>query len=351
MLPAKDGDCLILTWGDGTTNSHAVIDGGRASAHPHLHDHLAKFAEAGEQLELYVLTHIDADHIEGALQFLRSRNRPLMPKRVWYNGFHQLRPGDRRSMRQGDDYSVELDKLRWPLNEDFERGVVSIETAPAEIDVEGLIIRILSPGTAHLEALGAAWEKWRIDEEEKRRRTEENEGRENTRGGKRDRPPVPDPLVVEALVEDGETDSELPNGSSIAFVADWSGKRILLAGDAHPDLLAASLSGLVQDGARYHLDLLKASHHGSTKNTTRELVELIDCKRLAISTNGNIHGHPDPQAIARFIQFGTEGRKHLHFNYRTSRTLPWDAENVKDRYNYETHYPTETEGELSIDLL
>ena len=349
MLPASDGDCLIVTWGDAGKCSHAVIDGGRAAAYPHLHRHLVEMADAGETLELYVLTHIDADHIAGALLYLKAKARPIEPKQVWFNGYRQVRPGDRRSMRQGDEYSEALEKLSWPLNTGFERGVVSIETAPAELEVAGLKITLLSPDATRLKVLGERWDEWRHEQQE----SEQREAREDTRGGgKRERPPVPDPLVIEDLVADSETDHGLPNGSSIAFVAEWGAARMLLAGDAHPDMIAASLTPMAElEGGRYHVDLLKASHHGSARNTTREVIELLDCTRLAISTNGNLHDHPDPQSSARFLHFGSAGHKHLHFNYATDRTLPWGVETVKLRYDYETHFPPATEGELAIDLL
>lgn len=350
MLPASDGDCLLLTWGGDGKCSHAVIDGGRAGAYPHLHQHLARMAGAGEPLELYVLTHIDADHIAGALSYLKARNRPIEPKEVWYNGFRQIRQGDTRSMAQGDAYSVELEKLGWPQNAAFERGVVSVETAPSNIEIAGLRLTILSPDTASLRALGNRWAEWRREQELLER--EQREGRGDTRASrKRERPPVPDPLVVETLIADGETDSEIANGSSIAFVAEWNEKRILLTGDAHPGTLATSLLPLAErDGGRYRLDLLKASHHGSAKNTSRELVQLLNCQHLAISTNGKLHCHPDPEAIARFIHFGVEGRKTLHFNYATDRTLPWNAESTKTKYGYEARFPSGTPGELAIDL-
>lgn len=349
MLPASDGDCLIITWGDADKCSHAVIDGGRAATYPHLHRHLLKMADAGETLELYVLTHIDADHIAGALSYLKARTRPIEPKQVWFNGYRQVRSGDRRSMRQGDEYLVALEKLRWPLNTGFERGVVSIETAPAELEVAGMKITLLSPDATRLKVLGERWVEWRREQEE----SEQGEGREDTRGGgKRERSPVPVPLVIEDLIAAGETDHGLPNGSSIAFVAEWGGARMLLAGDAHPDMIATSLAPMAKlEGGRYHLDLLKASHHGSAKNTTREIIELLDCRRMAVSTNGNLHDHPDPQSIARFLHFGVAGHKHLHFNYASDLTLPWDVETVKARYDYETHLPPETNGELAIDLL
>ena len=67
MLPAADGDCLLLSWGAGGPLHHLVVDGGRQGAYAHLKQELEAIARAGEKLALYVLTHVDADHIEGAL--------------------------------------------------------------------------------------------------------------------------------------------------------------------------------------------------------------------------------------------------------------------------------------------
>ena len=86
-------------------------------------------------------------------------------------------------------------------------------------------------------------------------------------------------------------------------------------------------------------------------NMSREFIERIDCKQLALSTNGKLHGHPDPQAIARFIYFGSEGPKILYFNYDTERTSPWREPAVMARYGYEARYPTGTPGTIEIDLL
>ena len=349
LLPAADGDCLILSWGDGGPVSHMVIDGGRASAYPHLKKQLARIAAVGQALELYVLTHIDADHIEGALTFLRDKARPIEPKNVWYNGYRQMRDHDRRSIRQGDEYSAALDQLRWPVNRHFTGGIASIEAASGPINVAGLKVTMLSPDAARLKALGNTWAKWRRQQGIQHA----DDAREGMRAAaRRNRSPLPDPLVIEELVADGKTDVELPNGTSIAFVAEWRGHRVLLGGDAHPDLLTSSLRPLADaEGGRYRVDLLKASHHGSMNNTSREFVERIDCRQIALSTNGKLHGHPDPQAIARFLHFGSKGRKVLHFNYETDRTRPWRAPAAMERYGYETRYPIVTPGLIEIDLM
>jgi len=323
-----------------------VVDGGRASAYPFLHAELKTITAAGETLDLYVLTHIDADHIEGALLYLKDGNRPIAPTDVWYNGYRQMRQTGRRSMKQGDEYSTALAKLGWPLNRQFTGRIASTDTAPVELQVAGLKVTMLSPDTAHLKALGDKWESLRAQQTA----LTEAKTREGMRGSKQDRNPIPDPLVLDSLVADGETDTELPNGSSIAFVAEWEGRRIMLGGDAHPDALVSSL-GPLAEGGRYRVDVLKASHHGSAKNTSRRLIELIDCRRIVISTNGNLHGHPDPQSLARFIHYGPCGLKHLYFNYDTDRTRPWNEPEAKRRYGYETHYPMDIPGVIEIDLM
>lgn len=342
MLPASDGDCLLLSWGHGEKLNHIVVDGGRAAAYTHLRRRLARIADAGETLELYVLTHIDADHIEGALAFLRDDDRPIIPQQVWYNGRHETISAGKRSMTQGDAYSMQLAALGWPLNTSFLDGIAKIESALGSIDIAGLRITMLSPDERHLAALGGKWAQ--------RPRPLDT----SKRGGiskLAKRPPVPDPLIVEHLLGPGQCDTELPNGSSIAFVAEWEGRRILFGGDAHPDLLASSLEPLAKDeGGRFRIDLLKASHHGSVKNTSRRLIELLDCSRLAISTNGKIHCHPDPQSIAQFLHFGPQGPKDLYFNYVTDWTRPWTVPAVAERYGYNVHVPQGEPGVLAIDL-
>lgn len=347
MLPAKDGDCLLVSWGYDNKLSHMVVDGGRASAYPILKERLHAIANKGERLSLYVLTHIDADHIEGSLSYLKDRKKPIVPDRVWFNGYRQIVPSDRRSMKQGDEFSDQMDKLDWPINVDFENRTVSLENCPDIIDIEGLKITLLSPDNNSLQALGRKWKEFR-DDLEVEKKTKEREG---MRGG-RLLSPIVEPIVIEDLIADGVSDPELPNRTSIAFVAEWGERRVLFGGDAHPDRLAASLGPLAaKEGGKYRVDLYKASHHGSAKNTSRELIQRMHCSRMAVSTNGAIHGHPDPQAIARFVHFGPEGSKEIFFNYDTPRTRPWDDPDTKARYDYRTRFPRGDPGIMKIDIM
>ena len=345
-FPAGDGDCLLLTYGDAAPLRHVLVDGGRAGAWPSLKRRLAEIRDAGEELELLVLTHIDADHIEGVLAMAKDPELPLAPKRVWYNGYDQMGRIQAFSIPQGDEYSKLIAERGWPLNPGFDGGTVRVEAKPAPFDVAGLTITLLSPDAAKLAAMRQAWAAWRTAQDAKRSSAEATPGGVQRMGRER----MPDVLDVNALAAPTPTDPEPPNGSSIAFIAEWDGRSVLLGGDAHPDLLASSLAPLAAAaGGRLPIGLFKVPHHGSRGNVTREIVELLDCDDFLISTDGKRHGHPDPQAVARLLKYSPQRTRTLRFNYRTDRTRPWDDPALKAKHDYVTQYG-EPDGHLLVDI-
>jgi hypothetical protein len=76
--------------------------------------------------------------------------------------------------------------------------------------------------------------------------------------------------------------------------------------------------------------LVKAPHHGSRGNISKELVAKLNCNKWAISTNGNQFRHPDKEAIARIIAYSPQGTM-MWFNYRTPETELWSCPLVPDR--------------------
>jgi Metallo-beta-lactamase superfamily len=65
VFHAADGDCLLLTSGDG---HHALIDGGRGGTfEKETWPVLRKFAKDKRPIDLVIVSHIDADHISGIL--------------------------------------------------------------------------------------------------------------------------------------------------------------------------------------------------------------------------------------------------------------------------------------------
>ena len=340
MLPASEGDCLILSYGpDEPGLRHVLIDGGRKGTWPRLEEALRAIADAGQSVELMLLSHIDADHIDGLLKLAEVAHLPLTPKQVWYNSFDHLKalvpPGQLQpqGFRAADAYTKVLKAKGWALNEEFGGKAIFVEETPGPFDFAGLTLTLISPAKRKLSKLWIDWQKWR-------------NGKGLQPQGSR---PMPAALDVDALSKPSAKDSTAPNGSSIALIAEYDGRTVLLGADAHPDVLEATL-GTLGGGAPLALDLVKLPHHGSRANVTEALIRVIDCSRFAISTSGAVFGHPDPEAISRILKFGSAANKTFYFNYRSDRTAPWDNAALKAKWNYECVFRDPQQPVLTIDI-
>lgn len=356
MFPAADGDCLLLSYGHARPYRHILVDGGRLNTYDHLKPVLQDIASAGESIELLVLSHIDADHIEGFLTLAEDPELPVEVDAIWYNGFDQMSQLETMGPDQGDRFSASVRKRKWTdrWNAHFGgKAVQMVDGVPRSIPLpSGLVITLLSPDTDHLVEMRKEWDRWRTAEAAKKTELERKQATAPSGLEQYGRKPMPAVLDVEKLAGMPSTiDDEPPNGSSIAFVAEWDGKRVLLAADAHPDVLAHSLAQLAEGpDSRYRVDLYKVSHHGSQANTSEDLIRLLDCQEFAISTNGSRHGHPDPEAIARLLKCTPDGDKVLHFNYRFERTTPWQNGKLMSEYDYICCFPDQTPGYKVIDI-
>jgi hypothetical protein len=173
--------------------------------------------------------------------------------------------------------------------------------------------------------------------------------------GRRERPQAPDPrkLDVDALAHTrAPRDGSVTNASSIAVLAEFAGRAVLLAGDAHAGVLAAGIRALQKSrhraGERLRLDAFKVSHHGSATATTRDLLNLIDCQNYLISTDGSGgHYHPDREAIARLITWGGAAPR-LQFNYRNQFTAFWGDAGLQETHGYTAVYPQSESAGLTV---
>ncbi len=352
MLPANEGDSLILSFGKSEDKlQHVVIDGGRKAAWPHLKKALGSIAARGEGIELLVLSHIDADHIDGLVEFVKDPDTVLEPKEVWYNGYDQLKglnatnDLDAFGFPAADDYTKALAKKRWATNDRFGGKAILVDNEPSKFEIGELKLWLVSPNKAKLDRLIAEWDKWR---KPKATVNEDAEtGPDLVAFGKR---PMPDVLDIEVLSAASKVDTTAPNGSSIAFVAEYDGRSVLLAADAHPDVLLQTLTALSQLRGTSVINLVKLPHHASRANVTKDLIETMDCSRFAVSTSGAQFGHPDPEAISRILKFGRTGSKTFYFNYASDRTLPWSNAVLQDMHNYECIYPDSPNIPVVIDI-
>jgi glyoxylase-like metal-dependent hydrolase (beta-lactamase superfamily II) len=125
MFAASEGDALVLSWGTNGASYHALIDLGRTDDYRSIRPVL----EAIGRFELFAITHIDADHISGAMPLVRESIAPFAPAEVWFNAWHHLRNAEARlqhmplletlSARHGEKLSSGILRFHWPWNRAF----------------------------------------------------------------------------------------------------------------------------------------------------------------------------------------------------------------------------------------
>jgi beta-lactamase superfamily II metal-dependent hydrolase len=145
-------------------------------------------------------------------------------------------------------------------------------------------------------------------------------------------------------------DQAKPNGSSIAVLAEYQGRSVMLLADAHPDTVAESVKKLCQERgvSKLAVGAVKVSHHGSKGNTSVALIDLIDSPRWLISTNGDRFKHPHKPCMARIVKHGRP--KEVWFNYSSKYTKPWLAKEAQKAHGYKAVVRSESAVSLALDL-
>jgi len=349
LLPASEGDCLWIEYGDAGNPKRILIDAGRKSTYKVLKKRFGELPEDQREFELLVISHVDRDHIEGSLDLLADPDKPVTFKDIWFNGYKHLvkATGEPFGVEQGEILTAWLRQPDMEWNKMFDGGPVWCpdgEPLPTKELADGMKLTLLSPTREKLVALLVEWERVC-------RKEGLVPGAAYEIGPAEDEPfGMPN---VNLLAEDAfDPDKAEANGSSIAFLAEFEGKAVLFAADAHPDVLEASLKKLAdaQGSEKVKLDAVKVSHHGSSHNTSNELLALIDCPTWLVSTNGNYFNHPSASAIARIVKHAQP--KELVFNYRSEETKVWGMEALRTQWGYEARYPSnDVRGQITVQLI
>lgn len=354
LLPARHGDCIWIEYGRDDVQ-RILIDGGPVDTFDRIQNRLAKTPAGDKAFELIVLSHVDADHIEGLVRLFAESPLPFTVDEVWFNGWRQMNQAHGLlGALQGEFLSallVERASGAWNANSPPWL-VPSSGTLPTRTLDGGMKLTFLSPNPAKLDKMAKAW-KHAIQKEgfspgdlkaawkalAKRKKFLPKKGLLGTT-------PNLDALLKKQFLRDDAT----PNGSSIALLAEYEGKSILLLADAHPDLVASSIQRLCQERGtdRLRLDAVKVAHHGSKHNTSVALLKLLESPRYLVSTNGDQFRHPDKECIARVLKFGKP--RQLYFNYESKHTKPWLTPAAQKRYGYEAVVRSIKDLSLTVDL-
>lgn len=390
MLPAAHGDCLWIEYGTGQEVHRILIDGGPAHTYPALRERILHLPVDARHFDLLVITHIDADHIEGVLRLLLDAGSlGCRFDRIWFNGRDQLNQvpdpaGQPLGVLQGEmlgmliaDYEETSGESVWNLGLadrlaaiDRNAGTLPVTSLPG-----GCRLTVLSPDYDRLLDLKDHWadelREARVSSGDTRMLRQKLEASRNLRPlgdvlGAEDEPmadrfevPAVDDADLAGAPADmlgggaGEPgadaafggDTSKANGSSIALLLEYPEDdpkvTFLLAGDAWPAVLEASVEQLVpRADAKLSLTGFKIPHHGSVANLSASLLAKLRCKHYLVSTSGAVFRHPHARAIDLLLsRHNGRGKPRLHFNYLTLTTGTWSDASDQEARGYEAYHP------------
>jgi hypothetical protein len=332
-LRAKYGDALLLHFGSAAAPGLVLVDGGPPGV---WNDAVKPRLEAlrGERrlgptapldIDLAMVSHMDADHISGMLDLTRKMKElrearqpvPWRIKRFWHNSFDDVlgnsdvsiasvAPGGSMSpasigellhpagalllasVGQGRELRNLLTALSLGGNAPFS-GLVLAGHAP--IKLGNLTLTVVAPSKENLVALQDDWDK----------KIKPMLKREKDQGARAE---------IAAYV-----DQSVYNLSSIVVLVEGDGKRILLTGDGRGDHAIAGLkaAGLLTDG-KIEVDILKLPHHGSDRDVKDEYFQTIRARHYVVSADGK-YDNPDVDTLKMISKARPDDGFTIHLTY------------------------------------
>ncbi|WP_342081615.1 hypothetical protein IGJ32_000523 [Enterococcus sp. DIV1639a] len=348
-LPAYDGDCLIVQYGEEDQRTNLFVDGGQGQqVVRQLKEEIATISQKGECIDLLILTHIDADHIRGFLSlFSQSSFDKSCIKRVFFNSRKLLSQKFDTKVVYDDQLEIVQEKaeISFKQGESFDRYLEDLKIEKMTVIdnscqpklLNGAKMTILTPDEASLRKLYTDWEK-----------AIQKETRDQLISGRN----VNNQGSVEELIKKAfQEDRAVANGSSISFILEYEGKRLLMLADAHPSTVTAKLKELYGE-KELHFDLVKVAHHGSKANTSDDLLKQIECENYLISSNkGNRHGFPHKEALSRIVYHNYTKKRptNFYFNYSDASEGLFTNEEIK-KYGIQLIKKKMNERVLTIDI-
>ena len=351
IFQSAKGDCLLLEGKDG---ARMLCDGGMAaSMRTHVRDELAKLRKANKKIDYVYISHIDQDHISGALQLLedelewrlfdfheqqgthiRKPDAPRPPEigGIWHNAFRDQigkNAGDVEDMlaaaapaflasavpeivelgeelqqiavsipeaikvsRYASPELLDIPTNRLPGSQN-EPKLLMVRDGQIAFDVGSMQLTIVGPTSEELKILREGWNNYLRD----------TKGKEQIKKLRAEIKRKIDAFGTEKFdlrdwngIEDfkGVT---TPNIASLMFMVKEDDKRLLLTGDSQQDIILKGLeeTGFLNDG-HLHLDVLKTQHHASEHNFDPEFCRKVSADNYVFCGDGS-HGNPELSVI------------------------------------------------------
>lgn len=337
FLKANKGDSILLSFSDNDKiKRNILIDGGTGSTYfenktrtnGELFQVIKTIRENNQKIDLLILTHIDDDHIGGILRwFAKDKDAFKLIDKVWFNSGKTI--AEYLNLKENEELELTLDIFdntftSVPQAKKFEDYLIEKNIWDKKIvskeqsgEINGLKIQILTPTKRNLEKL--------LNEFKKPKHNYFTNGEESDWII-----PLSDFITEESSKEyKFDEDDSIPNGSSIAFILTFDEKNYVFLGDSHPIDIMESLNDLGFSKENPIIsELLKVSHHGSCRNTNKELLEIIKTDNYIISSDGTSDNLPNKRTFARIVNKNPSAT--IHFNYEKLPGFIFTKEDRKD---------------------
>jgi beta-lactamase superfamily II metal-dependent hydrolase len=260
LLPVGCADAIVLSFsGNDTFMHHIVLDSGDKMDNRGFKNALKHLPN----IDLLILTHIDNDHIGGLGELINDVEiiREGFIKNCWFNALSKVK---NQQNTEGAIGIKEGKLVRDFLTEKLGIKLDFITTATPPLDLFGAKLTVVSPDAMALDKMLNTWRKKELV------------------GNK----PFDYNKTIEELAAKPypNFDTSLANRSSIAFLFEYRNFKMLFLADSHPSVVTAALRNLgYSEVQKLRLDYLKVAHHGSRKNTSEELLGLIDCRNFVFT--------------------------------------------------------------------
>src|ERR1035437_989415 len=337
FLQAYNGDSILLSFQDDTeVNRNILIDGGTSKTYygsgisGDLFSTIEIIKNRCEFIDLLPITHIDSDHIGGLKKwFEEDKDAFSLIKNVWFNSGRSIAKYFEENENLELIETLNIFKSTFtsvPEAIVFEDYIERYNKWGKELIKEGknanqygVTIELLAPNDKSLYKLLKEYKK---PEYNYQTSTSPNDWS----------------TPIEKYIDEEEKpefrfsqDNSVSNGSSIAFILTFKDKKYLFLGDSHPNTVADYLKRQGYSKSNpLEVVFVKVSHHGSSKNTNKELLEMIKTDNYIISTNSDVHNLPDKRTLARIINHNPNAVFYFNYDYvKDNIFLPEDLKKYK----------------------
>lgn len=357
MQKADNGDCISIE----TQSELVLIDGGTAQSFSSWSSHVI----GKDKIDSLIVTHIDNDHVNGIIKLLQHDDCPDIGLFL-FNGPEQLfgllndkeardRISDTKLRALSEESSTagnrdqvsysEGTSLSYLLSsKDIKcNAVVCGEALYREkcqsFNVGSVKFSVIGPEQSVLEDLKDCWEDKLIERRIRPRIISKayyeafEQYVKTLQGIVQNITPIAssEATTIESLANVAFEDDHSPtNKSSLSFLIESNSKRLLYLSDCHAGAVISWLNHI--DVEKIEVDAVKISHHGSQNNTSLDLLNRIVCNKYLISTNGNSHGHPDLETLARIAVVNRDSGAEIFLNYEVEHIPDWFMKELETSY-------------------